>query len=42
MIFWRAVTIRFRSHAISEAASAENGVSLGCRRIDADDLNYVK
>jgi hypothetical protein len=42
MIFWRAVTIRFRSHATPEVASAENGVSQGSGRIDAGDLNYVK
>jgi hypothetical protein len=42
MIFWRAVTIRFRSHATPEAASAENGVSLRSGRIDTDNLNYVK
>jgi hypothetical protein len=42
MIFWRAMTIRFRSHATPGAASAENGVSLGSGRIDADDLDYVE
>jgi hypothetical protein len=42
MIFWTAVTTRFRSHVAAEAASAENGVPPGSGRIDADDLNYVK
>jgi hypothetical protein len=42
MIFWRAVTIRFRSHATPEAASAEIGVLLGSGLIDAGSLNYVK
>jgi hypothetical protein len=42
MIFWRAVTIRLRSHATPEAASAENGVSAGSGLIDADDPDYVE
>jgi hypothetical protein len=42
MIFWRAATIRFRSHATPEAGSAQNGVSLGVATAGADNLDYVK